>query len=66
MGALETYKFEGAVRRFERYLTSKWICYTKARSLAEARSRIQYRFKSENNLQPWVKISLEGEIQKVV
>lgn len=65
MAKQETYKFTGAVYHFEHCETSKWICFTRASSVEQARSRCIYRYKMEHGYAANAKISLEGIFEKV-
>ena len=60
------YTYEGPVMEFERIVERHWTGSTIAPSEKKARSNLAYRYKMENGKTANTKISLPGEIKRVM
>lgn len=62
---MHKYRFEGAVKIFDKLVEPYWVAETYAASPAKARSNFTYRYKKLMGLEPYSKVKLDGAITKI-
>jgi hypothetical protein len=62
---MNRYAYKGAVMEFDRCVDTNYKAETMAPSVAKARSNLTYRWKKENNREPYTRITLPDKIVKV-
>lgn len=60
---LQKYIYEGPVTMFGTCICDYWFGETTAVTPAKAKSNLIYRFKKENDMAPYSKLELPGEIK---
>lgn len=59
---VQKYSYKGPVEEFGKCIANSWDSTTYAISEEKARCNLMHQFKKQNNLKPYVKISLPGKI----
>ena len=62
---MNQYRFEGAVKIFDKIVDHNWVAETMAVSSARAKSNFTYRYKKQMGLEPQSKVTLDGKITKI-
>ena len=62
---MQQYQYNGPVVQFGKCTANNWKATTMAASEAQARNNFAYRYKKENGLMPYAKITLPGQISVI-
>lgn len=62
---MHIWKYSGEVLMFGKVIARNWHGETSAETKDKAKSNLLYKFKKENNLQPWVKVTFVNDISLI-
>lgn len=62
---MNQYRYEGAVKEFDKIVSDKWVAETRAESEAKARNNLTFRYKALTGRSRFSKITLPGKLEVV-